>query len=356
MTTDSVAPTATTQPGTTTLPLRAVADDFLPTLEHALSQRDAARAFVAEAVADGVDDVLFVGCGGSWASSVHAAHTLQRLGQGLTARNVRSTEVIDGFPAKVGPRTLVVASAHSGATKETIAAAGLLKASGARLVTLAHPEGSALGALADLELTYRSDHTITSPKQTLLAHLTWSLLERTGSIDDAAAAWATYDALPVALRTALDESDDHLARIAADMADTPFLFVLAAGPNIGASYLLSMCYLMEMQWRYSASFQAGEFFHGAFEMLHSDAGIIHLVGEDATRPVSERAVRFSEQVSPHSRTLDTAALSLPGVASQMRGEITPVALGVLCSRLAEHFESVTGHSLDERRYMGRMAY
>lgn len=352
MTTDSVTRTTTTRPA----PLRPVADDFLPTLDHALSQRDAVRSFVDDVVTRGIDDVLFVGCGGSWASSVHATHTLQRLGLGLGARNIRSSEVGADFPAGVGPRTLVIASAHSGETAETVATAAMLKATGAPLVTLAHPAGSSLGAQADLELTYRSDHTITSPKQTLLAHLTWSLLERTGSVGSAAPVWATYDALPGALRTALDEADPHLARVAADLADNPFLFVLAAGPNAGASYLLSMCYLMEMQWRYSASFLAGEFFHGAFEMLHGDAGIIHLVGEDATRPVSERAVRFSEQVSPHSRVLDTTALSLPGIDPAMRAEVTPIVLGVLCSRLAEHFESVSGHSLDDRRYMGRMAY
>ena len=70
----------------------------------------------------------------------------------------------------------------------------------------------------------------------------------------------------------------------------------------------------------------------------------------------EEAVRFSEQVSPHSRVLDTTALSLPGIDPAMRAEVTPIVLGVLCSRLAEHFESVSGHSLDDRRYMGRMAY
>ncbi|WP_176737835.1 SIS domain-containing protein [Micromonospora inyonensis] len=338
------------------LRLRPIADDFLPTLDHALSQRDAARAFVAEAITDGVRDVLFLGCGGSWASSVHAAHTLQRLGRALHVSNVRSSEVGEGFPARLGPGTLVIASAHSGGTPETVAAVRLAKRAGARIVTLAHPEGSALGELADLELTYRSNHTITSPKQTLLSHLTWSLLTETGAIADPGPVWAAYDALPVALRTALDEADDHLALTARALADNPFLYVLGAGPNAGASYLLSMCYLVEMQWRYSASFLAGEFFHGAFEMLHGDAGIIHLVGEDASRAVSERAVRFAEQVSPHSHVLDTTMLSLPGIAPELRSEVTPIALGVLCSRLAEHFEAVSGHSLDERRYMGRVDY
>jgi fructoselysine-6-P-deglycase FrlB-like protein len=287
---------------------------------------------------------------------VHASHTLQRLGKRLTVHNVRSSEVGERFPARLDGSTLVVASAHSGGTAETVAAARLARASGARVVTVAHPVGSPLAQVGDLELTYSSDHTITSPKQTLLAHLTWSLLEHSGDVDDPSDVWATYDALPHALRHTLDEADDTLASIARSLADNPFLFVLAAGPNEGASYLLSMCYLMEMQWRLSASFSAGEFFHGAFEMLHGDAGIIHLVGEDASRSVSERAHAFAGKVSPHSHVIDTAALSLPGIAASMRSEITPIVLGVLSSRLAEHFEAVSGHSLDDRRYMGRMDY
>jgi fructoselysine-6-P-deglycase FrlB-like protein len=339
------------------LPLRAIADDFLPTLEHALSQRETVCRFVGDVVSDGVDRVVYLGCGGSWASSVHAAHTLRRLGgPGLSVASLRSSEINEGNLAQIGTDTLVIASAHSGGTPETVAATAAAKSAGARIVTLAHPAGSPLGELADLELTYRSNHTITSPKQTLLSHLTWSVLEETGSVTEVADVWRTYDALPGALRTALDEADDHLAHVARSLADNPFLFVLGAGPNAGASYLLSMCYLMEMQWRYSASFLAGEFFHGAFEMLHGDAGIIHLVGEDASRPVSQRAVDFAAGRGVASHVLDTTLLSLPGVDAAMRGEVTPIALGVLASRLAEHFESVSGHSLDERRYMGRMDY
>jgi len=337
-------------------PLRPVESDFLPVTRNAVLQRDRVSAFVAECCARGIDSILFVGTGGSFASSVQAVATLRSRLRVQYVDNVMSAEVSAAPPLRVGERTLVIASSHSGATPETVAATELLKSRGATIISLSTSADSPLADLADLALTYGSERTITSPKQILLSHITWALVEQLeGEAPDAARITA-YDALPEALRESIDESEETLAEIARSVVGTPLVYVLGAGPNYGGAYLLSMCYLMEMQWMRSVSFYAGEFFHGAFEMVVPEVSVITLLGEDPTRPVAERAASFAGKYSEHAHTLDTSRLTLRGVPAEMRGEVTPIVLGVLASRLAEHIEAVTGHSLDERRYMHRVEY
>ncbi|MBB2910357.1 fructoselysine-6-P-deglycase FrlB-like protein [Streptosporangium becharense] len=353
-----MAPAAPGTPNPAVRAPRPVEADFLPTLDHALAQRATIGAFVGDVLADGISDVFFLGCGGSYASSVHAATTLADRVGGLAVHNLFSTDVAATAPARLGPRSLVIASAHSGATPETVAATKAARQAGAKVISLSQRADSPLGRLADLALDYRSERTITSAKQILLSHITWALLEGGGDTpaETAAAVREAYDALPGALRASLDEADEKLGRVAADLAASPFVFVLGAGPTFGAAYLLSMCYLMEMQWKRSASFRAGEFFHGAFEMVEGDAGVITFVGEDLTRPAAERAARFAGRYTAHAHHVDSRDLTLPGVPPVLRAEVAPIALGVLAGRLAEHFEAVTGHSLDERRYMYKVDY
>lgn len=102
--------------------------------------------------------------------------------------------------------------------------------------------------------------------------------------------------------------------------------------------------------------QRGEFFHGAFEVVTGDVPVILFAGEDATRPMAERALKFLKQYTSKVFFVDSRELSLPGVPEAVRGEVAPIALGAIVSRLAKHFESVRGHDLELRRYMFKVEY
>src|SRR5579875_3812269 len=118
----------------------------------------------------------------------------------------------------------------------------------------------------------------------------------------------------------------------------------------------AMCYLQEMQWRHAAAFNAGEFFHGAFEMITERMPVLLFMGEDETRPVAQRASRFLDRYTRRAFRVDSAELELPGVPAACRAEIGPIVLGALSYRLAQHYEAITGHSLENRRYMFKVDY
>lgn len=338
------------------LPLRPVEPDYVATLERAHGYGAAFDDLGEQLSRSGLEDVVFTGCGGSWASSVHASVTLRAAMPGLSVSNIASTVFVAAPPARLGPRTLVVASAHSGATAETVAAARLAADRGAFVMTVSRDRDCELASVADRHFWYGSERTVTPAKQLILAHLVRALRQQAGVAPDGGGLADALGALPSALPGVIDQLDPALAEIAAELTGAPFSMIVAAGPNYGAAYLLSMCYLMEMQWRASASFEAGEFFHGAFEMLAGPTAALVLVGEDSSRPAAARAAAFTRRYSLHSRVLDSREIALPGVPDRLRAEITPIVLGVLAGRLAEHAEASTGHSLDERRYMNRVSY
>jgi fructoselysine-6-P-deglycase FrlB-like protein len=117
-----------------------------------------------------------------------------------------------------------------------------------------------------------------------------------------------------------------------------------------------MCFLQEMQWKHAAAFNTGEFFQGAFEMVDDGTAVLLWLGDDASRPMGERGKRFLETYCAKARCVDVADLALPGVPAEFRGDVTGIVVGALANRLAQHYESVRGHDLEQRRYMFKVAY
>jgi fructoselysine 6-phosphate deglycase len=132
--------------------------------------------------------------------------------------------------------------------------------------------------------------------------------------------------------------------------------VLGSGPNVGVAYCLAMCYLQEMQWKHAAHFDAAEFLHGAMEVVTDETAVILYMGEEATRPIDERAKRFLDRYAKKACCVDARDLALPGIEPAMRPFVSTYALFALQSRLAEHFEAVRGHDLKNRRYMFKVEY
>ena len=117
-----------------------------------------------------------------------------------------------------------------------------------------------------------------------------------------------------------------------------------------------MCFLQEMQWKHAAAFNSGEFFQGAFEMVDDDTAVLLWIGDDASRPMGERAKNFLDQYCKKAQYVDVRDLELPGIPESVRGDVSPIVVGALANRLAQHYESVRGHDLDQRHYMFKVEY
>ncbi len=345
-----------TEPAAQVKPLPA---DMTETVSWAAGQRERMRAIAQEAVASGMRNVWFVGCGGSLYASSPAGYLLSRRARSFTASRMNANEFNHIRPAAAGPDSLVVVGSHSGKTPETLAAIETARSLGVRkVVGIGRDADSPLAGRVDEMFAYRSKDTVWEPKQVLLAYLAHGLLAASGdeSRADEETAARSYAALPAILPAAVRSQDGALAEIAARTAAEPVIYVLGSGPNEDVARCLAMCYLQEMQWIHSFAFNAGEFFHGAFEMITENVPVILFLGRDETRPVAERAAVFLDTYTKAAFRIDSADLELPGVTAGSYPEIDPIVLGSITCRLAQHFEAVTGHSLEIRRYMFKVEY
>ena len=341
------------------MPVKSVASDLESTISGALGQRSRVSSIVAEAAAGGIKTLFFVGCGGSLYASSPIGDVMATRGRSVVTYRMESGEFVYGPPATLGPDSLVVVGSHTGTTPETIKAIEVARAHGPRAVlAITREPDSPLAQAADHAFTYGSKHTVWEPKQVYLAQIGHGALLACGDESQAEhdAALDAYSGLGGAILDAIAASDGYLAEMATALASEPVIYVLGAGPAEDVARCLSMCYLQEMQWLHSAAFNANEFFHGAFEVVTDQTAVLLFLGQDHSRPIAERARTFLEKYARRAWTVDLAGLALPGIPGAYRGEVGPLVLGSLASRIGQHFEAVTGHDLDTRRYMHKVEY
>lgn len=328
------------------LALQPIDPEIVTRGNETLAHRSAVDAYVTDLVTAGLRNVYFVGAGGSLICSYPAHYLLQR-STDLPVFQLQSDELNCQVPAALGPGSLVVLASYTGTTKETVAAAATAKAAGAHVIAAAK-DGTPLAESADRSFAAKSDLF-----ELIVAY---AILKATSKLADPAAVDSSLDSLPEALTAAVGQADRHLAAIAEACKDEPITYVLGSGPNQAWAYGFAMCYLQEMQWKHAAGYNAGEFFQGAFEVVDDDVPVILWLAEDASRPMAERAKRFLETYCKKAHYVDTKELELPGVADEVRPDVTPLLVGVLAGRLAQHYEAQRNHDLKQRHYMFKVDY
>ena len=329
-----------------TLPLKPIDADTIDKLTAAIDEREAIAAAVADVVARGLRNVYFVGAGGSIICSYPAHYLLQRKAS-FPVFQLQSDELNCTTPALMGGGSLVVLASYTGTTKETVAAAKTAKAAGATVISAAKA-GSPLAEASDIAFSGKSD--------LFELVVAFELLAATGADLDHAEVDVALKALPEAVRHAVEQAEPQLAKIADAFKDEPITYVLGSGPSYGWAYGLAMCFLQEMQWKHAAAFNTGEFFQGAFEMVDDDTAVLLWLGEDASRPMAERGKRFLDTYCKKAQYVDVKDLELPGIPAALRQDVSPIVVGALANRLAQHYEAVRGHDLETRRYMFKVDY
>lgn len=338
------------------VPVPAIASDLVTTMQRALAQNDRVVDFVNGLFETGLSQVYMVGAGGSLCATIPAQFALDQWEKDVSAMSLSSDEFTSRRPARLGPDALVIAASHSGKTAETLRVFEMAEQAGARTIAITRSAESPLGRAASLALSYESDTTIWPANQTLYLLIAYAIMDHShgaGSFDPGRAAFAS---LATELPQIIAAYDDELGMIAESIPDDRPAYVLSSGPSYGAGYALAMCYLQEMQWLDAISLNAGEFFHGALEAVDSETPVITLLGDDATRGVAERAARFASTYSSRANVIDTAKVALPGIPAEERSQVSPVIHTLLVQRLVQRLSNLRGHSMKDRRYMGKVDY
>lgn len=331
-------------------------DRFRRIQAGAVAQAGPLDATIAGLLADGADNLFFLGAGGAGVLMLPAAQLLQRR-SAFPTRLEHAAEVVATADAGVGPTSIVVVPSLSGTTAESVAVLEFSQARGATVIALTGHADSPVATAADVNVTNFAEDDTSSESfylQSLLVSL--SVMHARGELPDHARIVAELALLPDLLVEVKRAFEERAAAVAQTIAADAYHIVTGAGSTWAEAWYYGTCILEEMQWIRTRPIHASDFFHGTLELVEQDVSVLVFQGEDASRPLTERVTAFATTVSDKVTVLDTADFALPGISDDVRALISPVLLATVLERVSAHLEVLRDHPLTTRRYYRRVSY
>ena len=311
---------------------------------------------LGRALAPEIDRVCLVAAGSANRAMLGLQYWIERESPGLEVRRYFPAELMAQSPDWFGPRTLVLLASKSGTTKETVAAAEWLRGKPCRTIAFTQRADKPLASLAQRRF-------IIGETAESFTGLYMAMQAVIGGILAARDNWAPADkllpslaALPTAIADAAAASDARGAKDAAALADQKVLYQVASGPGFTTAYVWGVCIVMEMLRLHSTPLEAAEFFHGPFEVVDETTRLVLILGEDPSRPLMERVVRFCEKYTPHLFIYDSRDYAMPGIDPAIRPLVAPYVLQSALKRVSANLSILLNKPLGERRYMWKTEY
>ena len=324
-------------------------------LAHAVTTLPAAMALGRE-LAGRIDRVYFVACGSPNRAMRGMQYWIEHFSARLEVRRYFPAELMAQDPLRLDDRTLVILGSKSGTTRETVEAANFLR--DRPCITI----GVTQLATAPLARAVQHHFLIGETPESFLGMamivqaLIGGLLAGKDDWPHGDALLASLRALPTLLADTAVAANARGAEHARALVADREIYLLGAGPCFTNAYVFGVCILMEMLWLHAYPIDAAEFFHGPFEIVQRDTPLILILGEDPSRPLMERVVRFCEKHSDRLFVYDSRALPMPGIAAEMRPILAPYVLQVALKRISANLSVLHDKPLGTRRYMWKTAY
>jgi fructoselysine 6-phosphate deglycase len=330
-------------------------DSVVGTLEQTAAMLPEAFAY-GKSLANDIDRIYFVAHGSANRAMQGMAYWIEHYSPNLEVRRYFPSEFITQEPPRLDERTLVFLASKSGTTPETLAAADYLKDKPCKVVGFTLNGGSPLAAKSPKAfLAGETGESFVALFMLMQAVIGGVMAERDG--------WALGEelisslaALPESIAAAAIGNDARALKDAQEFFRDDKIYHVASGPGFTPAYVFGVCILMEMLWLHSYPIEAAEFFHGPFEIVDETTPLILIVGEDPSRPLMERVMRFCEKNARRVMIYDSRDYEMPGIAPAIRPIVAPYVLQASLKRLSEHLSDLRGQPLSTRRYMWKTEY
>ncbi|WP_068094440.1 SIS domain-containing protein [Novosphingobium rosa] len=330
-------------------------DQVVDTLDQAVSLLPEAFAF-GESLASEIDRIYFVAHGSGNRAMQAIGYWIEHYSPSIEVRRYFPSEFMAMNPPRLDERTLVMLSSKSGTTPETNAAAEFLKDKPCKVVSFTMKEESPLAKASPKTF-------IVGDNSESLISLFMVMQALVGGVMKGRDGWALGDkllsslsALPAVVGAVAESSDARGLALAKEYYQDETIYHVASGPGFMSAYNFGVCILMEMLWLHSYPIEAAEFFHGPFEILDEKTPFILIVGEDPSRPLMERVMRFCEKHGRRIMTFDSRDFDMPGIDPEIRPMLAPHIVQTALKRFSEHLSDLRGQPLSTRRYMWKMEY
>ncbi len=324
-------------------------------VNDALALRPQIEKAADEICTQGFSNIFFIGCGGTYAHSLPMKYWLDTQSD-LESHCVIAAEFMLMGHKKFSKDSICIFSTRSGNTKEIVAAAKYCKEQGARTVVYVSNDNTPVCEYADYKLfSFAEDDCLCEAIYTYMIFFLARILKNKGQFPKYDIFMEQYEKITPALIKAKELYEERCAKMAKEHKDTDYHMVVGSGMLWGEAYDYAMCILEEMQWIKTKSIHAAEFFHGTLELVEKDTSLILLYGEDETRPLMDRVVNFSKNITDVINIFDTKEVELP-FDPEFRKIVSPLVIYCILERLSCHLAHERNHPLTTRRYYRQMEY
>lgn len=330
-------------------------DGVVDTLEQAVSMLPDAFAY-GESLAKDIDRVYFVAHGSANRAMQGMAYWIEHYSPSLEVRRYFPSEFITQNPPRMDERTLIFLASKSGTTPETVAAADFLKDSPCKVVGFTLKDDTPLALKSPKVFVAGETGESFVALFMLMQAVMGGVMAGRDGWDLGPKLLSSLAALPESIAAAAIGNDARARKDAETYYKDENLYHVASGPGFTPAYVFGVCILMEMLWLHSYPIEAAEFFHGPFEIVDETTPLILIVGEDPSRPLMERVLRFCEKNAKRVMIYDSRDYDMPGIAPEIRPIVAPYVLQAALKRLSEHLSDLRGQPLSTRRYMWKTEY
>ena len=188
--------------------------------------------------------------------------------------------------------SLVILMSHSGKTPEIVEAAKFIKSFPCKVLSITMAADSPLAKETENHFCYGQSKASFEAKFIILVAMISAMLQEKGDWDLHEDMMIGLQAFPVLLAEAEEQSADINREYANRFKNEEFYMVLGSGPCYGTAYSFGVCTMMESLWLKIFVGEAAEFFHGPFEIVDETIPVIVYLGEDPSRPIGDRVVKF----------------------------------------------------------------
>lgn len=318
---------------------------LIPEIEEAADE-------IAEA---GYSNIFFIGCGGTYAHSLPMKYWLDT-NTSIESHSVIASEFMVMNHKRFSKDSLCVFSTRSGNTKEIVQALKYCKENGARTIVYVSNDNTPACEYADYKFySFAEDDCLCEAIYTWMIIFLARLMFKAGDFSAYNTLVTQFRQLTPYLIKAKQSVERQAKEMAAKYKDNDYFMVVGSGMLWGEAYDYAMCILEEMQWIKTKSIHACEFFHGTLELLEPGMSMILLYGEDETRPLMDRVVNFSQNITKDINIFDTAKVDLP-FEQELRKIVSPLVMYAMLERLSCHLEKERNHPLTVRRYYRQFDY
>ena len=305
----------------------------------------------------GLKHVYFVACGGSKAAIFPGLYLLQSEAKTFSATTYTSNEFVHATPKELDERCVAVICSLK-ATPETVKAVETANAKGAITIAMTGSMETGMAKVGQYVVVYSNGapQDYSNSNQACSLRIGFELLHQIEGWDKYDKAMDAYQYINEIVDEAKKECLPAAQAWAEKEKDEPVFYVLASGSNYGVAYSMCCCHFMEMQWKHAVCLHTGEYLNGPDETTDKKLPLVLINGQGSTRALDERCLKFLKTYAENFIVIDFKELNKGRIDPDVVEFFNPVVLIPIERYYVFQMSQVTGHSMDERRYMYKVEY